>query len=189
MTTRLLLISHASTPALRAARFPLDEPLDDDGRTRAKSNGASSRRPAHRALCGPERRTAETARALGLDPVDESALRDVDCGRWAGRSIDDVLSAEPEAFAAWMSDPKATPHGGESIGAVVERVTRWLEQLARADDDRVVAVTHPAVVRSAVLHALDAPLASFWALDVVALAMVRLHASDGRWRLRLGPDE
>ena len=88
-----------------------------------------------------------------------------------------------------MSDPKATPHGGESIGAVVERVTRWLEQLARADDDRVVAVTHPAVVRSAVLHALDAPLASFWALDVVALAMVRLHASDGRWRLRLGPDE
>ena len=189
MTTRLLLISHASTPALRAARFPLDEPLDADGRTRAMSIGGTWRRQAHRALCGPDRRTAETARALGLAPVDESALRDVDCGRWAGRSIDDVLSAEPEAFAAWMSDPDATPHGGESIGAVVERVTRWLGVLAAAGDDRVVAVTHPAVVRSAALHALDAPVASFWALDVVPLAMVRLHASGGRWRLRFGPEE
>ena len=144
---------------------------------------------AHRALCGPDRRTAETARALGLDPVDEPALRDLDCGRWAGRSIDDVLSTEPDAFAAWMSDPEATPHGGESIGAVVERVTGWLGLLAAAGDDRVVAVTHPAVVRSAVLHALDAPIASFWALDVVPLATVRLHASGGRWRVRLGPEE
>ena len=189
MTTRLLLISHASTSALRAARFPLDESLDDDGRARAMAIGGTWSRLAHRALCGPERRSIETASALGLDPVSDPVLRDVDCGRWAGRSIDDVLFVEPDSFAAWMSDPGATPPGGESIGAVVERVTRWLGQLAAAGDGPVVAVTHPAVVRSALLHALDAPLASFWALDVVPLAMLRLHANGGRWRVRLGPED
>ncbi|OOL28057.1 histidine phosphatase, partial [Rhodococcus rhodochrous] len=51
---------------------------------------------------------------------------------------------------------------------------------------RVVAVTHPAVIRAATVHAFGAPAAGFWRIDVRPLAQVRLHGRGGRWSLRLG---
>jgi broad specificity phosphatase PhoE len=50
-----------------------------------------------------------------------------------------------------------------------------------AIDGRAIAVTHAGVVKAAVVHALGAPPAAFWRVDVTPLALTELHAHDGRW--------
>lgn len=50
-------------------------------------------------------------------------------------------------------------------------------------DGRVVAVTHAAVVKAMVVHALRAPLEAVWDLDVRPASVTELHATSTGWRL------
>ena len=176
-----MLISHASTRALRRAAFPLDERLDPSAYRKAA--GAPPVPRAQRAWTGPERRTTETAQALALDAVIEPALRDCDYGRWAGRSLDELQSQEPEAVTAWLGDPRAAPHGGESIDSVLRRVGGWLDGVVHCRG-RLVAVTHPAIVRAAIVHAIGAAPSTFWRIDVAPLTYASLRAHGSGWTMR-----
>ena len=173
---RLTLLAHASTEAQRAVRFPADEPLSQRGR---RELGRAAAPVADRVVVAPERRTTETAAALGATAGVDPALRDLDYGDWAGLAMDEVPAA---GLHEWLTDPHAAPHGGESVAALGDRVAGWLDELAPG---RVVAVTHPAVIRAATGYALGAGPRSFWRIDVRPLARVRLHGRSGRWSLRL----
>jgi broad specificity phosphatase PhoE len=176
---RLYLVRHAPTTATRAAAFPLDEPLDERGRSAA----ARCPVPACESIVSsPALRCRETAALAGLDPVNvDDALAECDFGSWAGRSLADVQGADPDAAAAWMTDPDAAPHGGESLSEFVARVGAWLDRQAIAGPGRVGALTHGGVVKAALVHALSAPLRAFWQFDVAPLSITELHAWDGRW--------
>jgi broad specificity phosphatase PhoE len=50
---------------------------------------------------------------------------------------------------------------------------------------RTVAVTHPAVIRAAILLALDTQAKSFWRMDIKPLSHTDMHFRGGRWTLRL----
>lgn len=179
MTIRLVLITHASTAATHDARFPGDEPLDVRGLRTVSAATLPYRFDG--VLRGPERRCAETASALGLDAVTEPALADLDLGAWRGRTLADLESSP--GLATWLTDPAAAPHGGESLSALTDRVASWLAGLP-ADRARLAAVTHPAVVRAAVLHTLGASLAGFWRLDSAPLTQTWLTRHGGRWQVR-----
>jgi len=45
-------------------------------------------------------------------------------------------------------------------------------------------VTHAAVIRAAVIHAIDAKPSSFWRIDVAPLCRVDLRSNGERWVLR-----
>jgi broad specificity phosphatase PhoE len=185
MTVRLILVCHASTAATRAAAFGDDDPLDEPGRAKAAQLAATARLDGE-AWCAPSRPARETALALGIQADDEPALRDCDFGCWRGQSLGDVSRREPEAVTQWLTDPSAAPHGGESVTDVIQRVGRWLEGLGGPQSERrtVVAVTHPSVVRAAVVGALGASPASFWRIDAVPLSRTELRGRAGRWNLR-----
>jgi broad specificity phosphatase PhoE len=175
---RLLLVRHASTDAVRAAAFGADEPLDASGAAAARLLALPR---SGEVLVSPARRAAETAERAGLTVAGvEPALAECDFGRWAGRSLRAVAEREPEAVEAWMTDPAAAPHGGESLLAVLARVRGWLEAQAPRSGT-AVAITHAGVVKAAVVTALDAPPAAFWRIDVAPLSITELHAHDGRW--------
>jgi broad specificity phosphatase PhoE len=170
---RLLLVRHAPTAATRGAAFPGDEPLDERGFAAAALLSERGE-----ALCSPALRCRQTAEAMGLaSVVVEPALAECDFGAWAGRALTDI---DAEEAAAWMVDPDACPHGGESLSVFAARVAGWLDGQARLDGP-AVAVTHGGVVKAAVVHALGAPLDAFWRIDVAPLSMTELHAHDGRW--------
>lgn len=176
---RLLLVRHAPTAATRAAAFPLDEPLDGRGREQAAT--LAGRLPSRReVLCSPALRCAQTAAAAGLDATTDPALAECDFGRWAGRSLQELAGEDPDATRAWMTDPEARPHGGESLRAFSGRVAAWLDEQATRDGC-AVAITHGGVVKAAVIHALGAPVEAFWRVDVRPLGITELHAHDGRW--------
>jgi broad specificity phosphatase PhoE len=175
----LLLVRHAPTAATRASTFPLDEPLDERGAAAAALLGAALP-PRCAALTSPALRCRQTAEAAGLrDPRVEPALAECDLGTWGGRTLADVHEAEG---LGWIGDPESCAHGGESLVAFAARVSRWLDGQARLEG-RAVAVTHAGVVKAAVVHALRAPLAAFWQVDVAPLGITELHAHDGRWTI------
>ena len=167
---------HAPTRATRATAFPLDEPLDEPGRLAAAALAAAL--PRHcEVVSSPAARCRETANAAGLSATVDDALVECDFGNWVGQRLVDVDEA---GARAWMLDPDVSPHGGETLRAFAARVGDWLDaQVGR--EGVAAAITHAGVVKAAVVHALDAPLQSFWQIDAAPLSVTELHAHDGRW--------
>lgn len=175
---RLSLVSHAMTDAMAAGRFPTDEPLNSVGHRQVDASLELG--VTEQAYCGPEKRTRQTAELLGLHAEIDTRLADLDCGRWRGDFLGRVESAD---LAIWLTDPTRAPHGGESVVDLVERVRGWMESLT-ADRARLVAVTHPAVIRAAILIALDAPPKSFWRIDIAPVSRTVMHFRGHAWTLR-----
>jgi len=181
MTARLDLIAHGASSATRAARFSDDEALEASAVVALEALSGRLR-PYGRVLTAPARAARETAAALGLDAEVETALRGCDYGRWRGLALTDVAAREPDGFAAWLGDPAAAPHGGESLAALIERAGVWLVQ-SLTRHGATLAVTHASVVRAAIVSALGASSSAFWRIDVAPLSLARLSGRDGRWNL------
>jgi broad specificity phosphatase PhoE len=182
MPSRLTFICAAATSATRSGAFPEDEPLEARALEKATAARGALRR-IDRAWTSPALRARQTAEALGLTAMPEPALDDCDFGRWRGRSLAEIEAAEPEAVAAWLSDPAAAPHGGESVLDLVRRIASWLEGQATASG-HTIAVTHPALIRAAAIHILAADVRSFWRIDIEPLTATRLTRNNRVWTLR-----
>jgi broad specificity phosphatase PhoE len=180
---RLLLVRHGSTPATRASAFPGDERLDERGRAAAGALAGRLGAPPADVLSSPSERCRQTAAAAGMsEPAIDPGLAECDFGSWSTRTLADLHAEDADAVASWMTDPDAAPHGGESLARFARRVAGWLDGQARLAG-RAVAFTHGGVVKAALVHALDAPLAAFWRIDVTPLTITELHCHDGRWTL------
>lgn len=101
-------------------------------------------------------------------------------------TLRDVSEREPDAVAEWLTDPSSSPHGGESLLALLSRIGTWLDERVDGGErfERTVAVTHPAVVRAAIVHAIRATPESFWRIDVPPLTATTIQHHGGRWTLR-----
>jgi len=180
MQTRLLMIHHASTAAMRSGIFPTDDRIDGRGIAEAKARRAQlDFRTDATVFTSPAACARDTAQALGLTACVAQALIETDYGRWSGQRLSDVAMREPSELAAWCSDPDAAAHGGESVNMVLARVGAWLENLATPGE--VVAVTHAAVMRAAILYVLKAPAAAFSHMEIPPLSVVELRRSSSKW--------
>ncbi|NED20624.1 histidine phosphatase family protein [Streptomyces sp. SID9913] len=140
--------------------------------------------PAHApAMRSPSSGSALTAAALGLKAAVEPALRDLDCGTWRGRTVADIAAADPYGYSAWLTDPDAAPHGGETVRELCRRIAHWLSALP-PDTGRALAIAEPAVVRALLVHAWSAPVRAFRTLRVPPLYTVSLTWRDGVWGAR-----
>jgi len=124
VNARLTLVAHASTAATARALFSRDEGLEPRGAAAAAA--AAAPRRITRAVCSPARAAVETAGALGLAATVDPGLADWHLGEWRGRALDEIAAAHPAEVAAWLADPDAVPHGGESLTALLARVAGWL---------------------------------------------------------------
>jgi len=176
---RVTFISHGMTAALRGARFPEDEPLEERARQAAHAAAPRIRAPG-RALCDGTARTTQTAYALGLTPTLDPALADLDVGRWRGLTLDQV---PPEELHVWTTDTAAVPHGGESIDTLLTRVAEWMSHTASVSG-RTTVITHPAVIRAVLVTTLHTAHTTFWRIDIPPLTATSLYRRGGRWTLQ-----
>ncbi|GGT45128.1 histidine phosphatase family protein [Streptomyces purpureus] len=186
MGLRVTLVAAARSSSRLAERFDDDRPLDqvgwDDVRLAAPSLiplGAAELR-----YCSPTARSRDTGRALGYAPLAQPALRDCDMGSWRGYTLAEVAAQDPAAVDAWLGDPWAAPHGGEPLLSFITRIGGWLETRPTADG-AIVAVAEPAVVRAALVYALQAPPLTYWNVDVRPLSTVTLTGRPRHWSLCL----
>jgi len=181
LPTRLTLVSHASTAALRRGAFPLDEDLIQGESERVSSIGWIAPR-AQNVWCGPEQRTRQTAAALGLHPFEISELADIDSGQWGGKELDEVQASDPDGLAEWLTNPEAAPHGGESLVQLFERVDLWMKGLIGTG--HTLAITHPAIIRAAIVSSLKSPVSSFWRIEISPLSATDLRFNGRNWTVR-----
>jgi broad specificity phosphatase PhoE len=182
MTGRLTMICSGATAATRHAAFPLDEPLEPQAVLLAQALGDQLRR-ADRVWSSPALRSRQTAQALGLQAVERLDLADQDMGSWSGKTLAAISQQQSENISTWLSDPAAAPHGGESIAGLSARIAALMDTLL-GERGHTIAVTHPAVIRTAVLHVLGAPLGSFWRIDCEPLSVAEFRSDGRRWALR-----
>ncbi|MEU1203231.1 histidine phosphatase family protein [Streptomyces sp. NPDC005813] len=186
MTIRLTLVS---APGGDATVDPLlgDVPLSERSVRSVRMAGAGGAGlPVHEmAVRAPSVRCAQTADALGLVAAVEPALRDLGLGTWCGCTVDEVAAADPDGFSAWLTDPDAVPHDGESVRRLCRRTAHWLNHVA-PEMGHAVAITEAAVVRAVLIHALALPARAFWHLAVPPLSPVSLAWREGHWDVRPG---
>jgi broad specificity phosphatase PhoE len=139
-------------------------------------------RPTTVILHAPSTRCAQTAAALGRESVPELALRDIDYGAWHGRTVGDVAVADPYGLSAWLRDPDAAPHGGESVRQLCLRTQRWLHSLTPGSA-RILVIAELTAVRALLVNAMSVPPTAFWHLFLHTSTPVSLAWHDGGWNV------
>jgi len=159
--------------------------LDDKGRQQAAELvDRTAELPIRAVVSSPLlrcRRTIEPlAEALGLEPVLDDRLSEVDYGEWTGRKLGDLLK-EP-LWAVVQAHPSAAVFpGGEglaqvqarAVAAVRDHDTRLAEQ--HGGDALWLACTHGDVIKAVVADALGIHLDGFQRVsaDPASMSVIR----------------
>ena len=194
--TRIVLVRHGQTEFNREDRWQgsgSDVPLNDAGRAEALQLAAAlAERYAGRVAAvytSNLERARETARIvadrLGVEVVDEPALRELSHGRWEGLTHEEVLTRWPKEHAEYQADPYHVRRGGgDSYQDLEARVWPALERLAeRHRGERIVAVSHGGPIRLALSRILHKPLTDRDALGVVNGAWFEVARAPQGWSL------
>ena len=138
-----------------------DIPLSEAGRRQAMSLAERLKPIRFDAFyTSPLGRAFETARliaeAVGLEPVPDQRLVELDYGLWEGRILSDIVENDAQAFRAWDAKPaQLAPPGGESGLAAQQRIVSFLDSVgARHAQGRVLVTFHKTVCRLAICHVL-----------------------------------
>jgi broad specificity phosphatase PhoE len=110
----------------------------------------------------PLRRAASTAALIGdaidVEPIPDDGLMEMYFGGWEGLTTVEILEnyrEEFEAYADGSTDDPVGSTGGESLGAVGERMAATLATMGnRSNGHPFVAVSHGAAIRALALNVL-----------------------------------
>lgn len=174
--TALLLVRHGRT-ALTGGHYcgRTDPELSPAGHAEARQ--LADRLPARvpevaAVISSPLRRALDTAGPIaaryGLPVLIEPAVREIDFGRFDGRSFAEAARTWPDEHAAWLAGgPAASPPGGESLAAVAVRAWQaCVRTVADHPGRAVVVVSHSTPIAALLCAALAAPLESFERLQL-----------------------
>jgi broad specificity phosphatase PhoE len=175
MAQRLLVIAHAPTSATRTLVFGESGELPS-GEIRRLSGRTA------RWVRGPEGACEATATHLGGTAEAIRDLRECDFGAWAGRALINIATEDPPGLDAWLRDPYAAPHGGESLVELISRVGGVLDD-HHWPDGRSVAVVTALVARALLVHALGAVPELIFRIDIAPLGRALISRSQQTWRL------
>ena len=166
MTMQLFVVRHAPAQVSGLCYGHLDVPVAPAAEEAARlaiaslealGSAASKEIPFAAIVTSPSERTrtlAEAmARALGLTaPRVDTRLREVDFGRWEGRTWDDLERDDGPAFREWMANwQHARAPGGEGVQDLMLRLEALVEEHAQTAEPCLL-VTHAGPIR--VLRAL-----------------------------------
>ncbi|HXG77622.1 MAG TPA: histidine phosphatase family protein [Gaiellaceae bacterium] len=183
MPAALALVRHGETDWNRERRFQghADVGLNARGRAAARALARAFAGDHVTALvASPLRRALETAlvlgAGLGLEPVADERLQEIDVGSWQGLTREEVQARDAAAYGRWLAG-EAGWEGGETYDALAARVLPALYELAGScSHGVVVVVTHGGPIRVA-LRAAGVPPDALG--PVANCAILRLVSRDG----------
>jgi probable phosphoglycerate mutase len=178
--TLLAMLRHAPTDWNKARRLQgrADIPLADVSRIELRQRRLPRSVAGFRALCSPLRRCVETAELLGLTPVIEPRIIEMDWGAYEGHTLRDLQAKFGFDLAA--NEARGLdfrPPDGESPRDLQERVDPLLQEIAAAGAS-TIAVAHRGVIRAVYARATgwDMKAKARDELDLYALHLFRLDA-------------
>ena len=158
-SNEVLLVRHGETEDNAADRFQgrRDTQLNDRGREQSRELAHSLRGEGLRAIyTSPLQRARATAQivgdVLGLEPVVDERLMEVDAGDWSGLVY---AAVDQGALRRWRAaEPAFRFPGGESVAEQASRVAAALADVAGGPLPALV-VTHGGSIRS--VEGIDPP--------------------------------
>ncbi|WP_102142725.1 histidine phosphatase family protein [Mycobacterium hubeiense] len=163
--------------------------LDDKGREQAQAlverlGGLPIRAIVRSPLLRCRKTVEPLAQSLGLDPLVDERISEVDYGAWTGRKIADLVKeplwsvVQQQPSAAVFPDGEGLAHvQARAVAAVREHDRRLAEQY---DGDALwVACTHGDVIKAVVADALGTHLDSFQRIvaDPASMSVIRYTAT------------
>jgi probable phosphoglycerate mutase len=188
----LILVRHGETVqnVARIAQGWNDSDLSDAGREQvlrlADRVSALNATAIYSSPLGRARSTAQAiADVTGLEIVTLDDLREMNYGRWEGRSFLDVRREDEDFYQQWIADEACPCPGGESNADVRARLAR---AFAAIESPRPIVVTHGTALRIAVTVLLELPVmhARYFAQDNAAVNLFVSRA--GRWVMKTWND-
>ncbi|UPK39132.1 histidine phosphatase family protein [Bradyrhizobium sp. 186] len=178
--TFLWLIRHATVDGVAGTIHAADAPANLGDRAQLEAVRQHLPRDAV-SYASPSRRTVETARALGLDPVLVGEFSEQDFGDWTGRRHDELAATGGDAYAQFWSDPaRARPPGGESFEDQVARVRLGLSRIGA---DSSTLVVHSGTIRAALCIALGLEPQAALRFVIDPLSLTRIDRLASGWRV------
>ena len=178
--TFLWLIRHATVDGVAGTIHAADAPADLGDRAQLEALRQHLPRDAV-SYASPSRRTVETARALGLDPVLVGEFSEQDFGDWTSRRHDELAATGGDAYAQFWSDPaRARPPGGESFEDQVARVRLGLSLIGTGSATLVV---HSGTIRAALAIALGLDPDGALRFVIDPLSVTRIDRLQSGWRV------
>lgn len=185
--TTLILVRHGVTPHTTEKRFSgglasSNPGLSDDGRAQVRATAEWLSPLAERidaVITSPVRRTHESAEiiaaVLGKGLEEEPGFAEMEFGAWDGLTFTEVAERHRDELHEWLGSLDVPPGGGESFRAVEERVLAGLQRvLDRHPGGTVVVVSHVTPIKTLVTHAVDAPLASVFRMELTPASVTVL---------------
>ncbi len=171
MSTTIILVRHGETVWNRGNIFRgmYDIPLNDNGRDQAHLTAEALKAyPIDVAYTSPLIRSVETARIVlrphKIEAILHECLLDMNYGEWTGKEDTEVARKWPKEHADWKSRPHTVrpPGGGTTLQEIFDRAFATMEDLARRQDGRTVALfSHRVVNKLLIIGALGLQLERF----------------------------
>lgn len=155
---QVYLLRHGRTSATGTYTGISDVDLTTEGAREIQNiAGATDLGTGAICFCSPLRRCRQTADFFDMKGkiTYDSALREIDFGRWEGRTFTEIAREDPDTLQLWLEQKEYfTFPGGERVIDFMNRVNDWFDQLLKRDSDRVFIVSHGGVIRQAICHLL-----------------------------------
>lgn len=187
----VLLVRHAETAWTRAGRYQgrsdISLSISGVGEACAAAKRLAAL-PAAEILTSPLARAMETAEMIASvlkRPAArvEPQLIEIAYGEWEGLTQAQIGFRWPDQLRRWKTDPRGFRFpGGESLLDVQERVQGFFHAQAQRfdlDPRPVIAVTHQAVIRLALMAARGEPLDVYRHIKVPTTGMCRIEIGEG----------
>lgn len=153
---RLVLVRHGESTGNSRERLigSGDPELSEEGARQVRALGRTlGGQVLDLVVASPKRRAWQAARLIADgQPVRlEHALREIDFGRWEGKTLAEVEASDPTRFKAWREAVSSFEYpGGEPRQAFRDRVAEGLARIEASGATAAVVVTHKGVIRTLV---------------------------------------
>jgi alpha-ribazole phosphatase len=149
---RLILLRHGRTGLSGRYVGSSDVPLSEEGREQILDlRPILGTMKIDGLLVSPMLRCTESARLLDLGlPIQlDPDLREIDFGRWEGKTFPEIEAQDPDLVQDWASgvDGFCFP-GGEATAGFSSRVDAVKNRLLASDAQTMLLVAHGGVIRS-----------------------------------------
>ncbi len=168
--TRLYLVRHGETEWNKAKRTQgsTDTHLTSSGMWQAERVAERLEKEKISFLYSSDLKRAYcTARAvgdrLGLEVITSPDFREMNLGKWEGKTIEDIKNEFQEVYTTWRSRPhEAVIPGGEKLVMVQERALKGVYGIVkRHPGEKIALVSHGILIKTLVFGLLDIDLVFF----------------------------
>lgn len=193
-TTTLLFARHGETADNRRLVFQGQGGVGLNGLGRAQAARLAERMRQHPpdvVVTSDLDRAKQTAGIVaeamaGMTPELDPDLREVDVGRWTGKSHAEIEELYPDEWAAWSSGIDVRRGGGETYGELADRIERAVVRAStKYAGRRVLLVSHGGSIKAYVARLLGVSADGMRALAGVGNCGLTAIERDSRGRSRL----